>query len=975
MAMRTAAISRAVRVLATADTSALCDRDLLGRYASDHDQAAFATVVNRHKAMVEGVCRRTLPNPADAEDACQAVFMLLARKAGKVYWKSSASNWLYVTARKVAQNARVASQRRAKRERRAALPEAVSPVDSLSGRELLTILDEELDKLSPRYREALVLCCLEGLARDEAASRLGVPEATLKSQLERGRKKLADALTGRGFSLGAALLAVAATCTARATSPKLAESILSAVSGSPSASVAALAQEVVMKGFLTNVKFAVLAMVGVAALGLGWATIQSTSGQPPQPEPKPALAKSDKSSDAAKAPANADPKAAETAKDQEDGAIKYSGRVLSPDGKAVAGAKLYVPHLKRIPPTSEDDIGVKCVATSGADGEFAFTYKGPSEARGFVTAYLDGFGVDGAELASDKPVIDNMVLKLVKDLPISGRIVDTEGKPVAGAAVNVSMISVPEGGKLDDYLTGWKRNWQDTFSLSTKQLLVPLDAIAGKTTTDKDGNFKLTGVGAERIAHVSIEGRGTLGSRTVILTRSGIDPKPFNEAALTQQPAQLQIKGQIPILYGPEPTFVLAAGKVVEGVVKDLTTGKPMAGISVWTSSGFGNGKFALTDANGNYRLEGLPPEKTYRVNAMPPKGSSYIRRSAQAQATPGAAPVRIDVELAKGIAVSGRVIDRLTGKGVQAGVRFAPLPDNKQIEKPGFDGYKSDRTMESTDKEGRFRVIAIPGKSVLMVQIFGREQVDGHELSPYMTARPDPDYKDLFKYEKDDNSWLFNSATGLEFLAIENVVKVMDLKEDAGEVKVELFAERGQTAKIIIQDADGKPLAGEYVAGLTAQWPNTFQLKKETPAVVYALDPERPRQLTLLHPEKKLGATVTLRGDEKAPVIVKLAALGALSGRLVETDGTPFAGATVSLSSSDRVAAELYRTVNRTAPPVKTDKDGRFTLLDAVAGVKFYLQTQKGDRYYVGEPNIGPIEIKPGQTLDIGERKLKPVN
>jgi hypothetical protein len=130
-----------------------------------------------------------------------------------------------------------------------------------------------------------------------------------------------------------------------------------------------------------------------------------------------------------------------------------------------------------------------------------------------------------------------------------------------------------------------------------------------------------------------------------------------------------------------------------------------------------------------------------------------------------------------------------------------------------------------------------------------------------------------------------------------------------------------------------------------------------------------------LLHPEKKLGGTVTVRGDEKEPAIVKLAALGAMTGRLLEIDGTPLAGAIVSLGSPDRIASELYRTVNRITPPVKTDKEGRFTLPAAVPGVKFNLQVQKAQKYYVGDQKIGLNEVKPGQTLDLGERKVKPLD
>ena len=208
MTVRVAAVlARALR-RAKAPAS-FSDGDLLRRYAKTGDQAAFAAVVDRHAAMVLGVCRRLLPSQADAEDACQAVFLILCRKAKSLPWRTSVANWLYSTARKVAHNARLSYARRARRERAAALPESVAPADLLTGQELLAILDEELDRLPPRYREPLVLCYLEGLTRDEAATRLGVPQTTLKSQLERGRKKLADALASRGCALGALLLATA----------------------------------------------------------------------------------------------------------------------------------------------------------------------------------------------------------------------------------------------------------------------------------------------------------------------------------------------------------------------------------------------------------------------------------------------------------------------------------------------------------------------------------------------------------------------------------------------------------------------------------------------------------------------------------------------------------------------------------------------------------------------------------------------
>src|SRR5438874_8340911 len=113
MATRTAAaLNRVVRKLAYP----ACDRELLRQFADSNDQAAFAALVERHTPMVFGLCRRGLPTVQDAEDACQAVFVILARKAKAERWQPSIANWLYATARRVARNARVAADRRAKRE-------------------------------------------------------------------------------------------------------------------------------------------------------------------------------------------------------------------------------------------------------------------------------------------------------------------------------------------------------------------------------------------------------------------------------------------------------------------------------------------------------------------------------------------------------------------------------------------------------------------------------------------------------------------------------------------------------------------------------------------------------------------------------------------------------------------------------------------------------------------------------------------
>jgi RNA polymerase sigma factor (sigma-70 family) len=269
------ALGRLARSAVQADAT---DRDLLRRFAEAGEEAAFAALVTRHSRMVLGVCRRLLNTMQDAEDACQATFLILARKARTVRWQTSAANWLYTTARRVAARARRTAERRARREGRAAVPEAVTALDEMSGRELLAVLDEELGKLPAIYREPLVLHYLEGLSREATAGRLGVPAGTVKIRLERGRRRLEAGLSRRGVAPGIGLLALAVSVPASADPSRLAAT---AVGRSPiEPAVAALARGTtgIGRGLVMS---ALAATVLVAAVGLGQPERPNTPRAPP----------------------------------------------------------------------------------------------------------------------------------------------------------------------------------------------------------------------------------------------------------------------------------------------------------------------------------------------------------------------------------------------------------------------------------------------------------------------------------------------------------------------------------------------------------------------------------------------------------------------------------------------------------------------------------------------------------------------
>jgi RNA polymerase sigma factor (sigma-70 family) len=178
------------------------DHTLLDRYRSGRDERAFAELLRRHGPMVLGVCRRVLSHTQDAEDAFQATFLVLAKKARSIRHPSVGS-WLYGVASRLAKQAKREARRREQREQKAARPECIED----DGREVLQVLDEELRRLPESNRAPLLLCHLAGLTQEEAARRLGWSFSTLRRRLAQGRERLRTRLARRGVAPAVAALA------------------------------------------------------------------------------------------------------------------------------------------------------------------------------------------------------------------------------------------------------------------------------------------------------------------------------------------------------------------------------------------------------------------------------------------------------------------------------------------------------------------------------------------------------------------------------------------------------------------------------------------------------------------------------------------------------------------------------------------------------------------------------------------------
>jgi RNA polymerase sigma factor (sigma-70 family) len=258
------------------------DALLLERFAVHGDEAAFEMLVRRFGPLVLAVCGRVLGDEHAAEDAFQATFLVLVRKATSIRRRALLGNWLYGVAYRTAVKARARAARGRDRERQVQQMAPADPVQEAIRRDLGAVIDDEVNRLPAKYRQPLVLCYLEGQTNAEAARRLDCPCGTLFTRLARAREMLRGRLAGRGVTLSAAGLATALAAEAAAVPDALVGSTLraaaefaagSAAAGGASAGAAALAEGVLQSMYINRLKAVAFGVFVVLLVGSGGAAL------------------------------------------------------------------------------------------------------------------------------------------------------------------------------------------------------------------------------------------------------------------------------------------------------------------------------------------------------------------------------------------------------------------------------------------------------------------------------------------------------------------------------------------------------------------------------------------------------------------------------------------------------------------------------------------------------------------------------
>ena len=940
------------RLFAEGTLTGLSDAELLRRFAAERDAGAFDNLVARHGPMVLGVCRGLLTDPNDAEDAFQATFLILVKKAGAFRGPVALGGWLYLVARRVAIRANAAAARRRAYERRAGqMAKTSTDTEPPARDDLLRALHVEIARLPKQCRVAVVLCDLEGTPQDRAAAELRLSERTLRRRLSEGRERLKARLAGRGLGqdeamLGALCIRAGAPlvpagwrdATVRAALATVNQSI---TAGAVSAGANQLTREVLKTMFLQKLTLASAALLAAGLITWGASAVLVSFGQEPA---KTSAASPDPPSqrNAQTAVPRSKPDSPEAS-----GKVTVRGRVLTPDGRPVAGAKLYwtppidfawLPYRSRECATTAPDGRFEFLADRRP--EMVFGYEKVRAEETVIAAAAAGYGLAWVKVPAEGRH-DELTLQLVEDQPITGQIVDLEGKPVRGATLRVLLVRGAAGDDLGPWLEAARAKRGPSYKLEGQYLPRVTVAMTPTVATDGEGRFRLTGVGRNRLVVALLEGPTIVSQYVDILTRPEGPVEVLKFEKDFARPADV-----IATYHGASFVHAAAPTKPIAGVVRDADTNAPLGGVTI-TSERLANDPVGgnqivqtTTDALGHYRLVGMPKGEQNRIKVVPAIDQPYLVAYKELPDSPGLDPVTADFALKRGIWIEGKITDKATGKPVRANVCYHAQPENPN---QSVYGYVPDESTRTANEDGSYRLVGMPGPGMVATRF-----VEG-----YLRAN-----------ERDDEFAIKEVFLPTMTLPTMNYTAIarIDPGSAVGSVKRDVTLDPGWTFTGTVVGQDGKPLAGAWGIGLDSTGgPRAGQETMKTAEfTVRRFNPHRPRALLFLHPQTGLVGVGQPPKKQGESIRVELRPGATVTGRLVNQGGRARAGVELGVS---RQPKELAQPSEYAYFPqrYKTDQQGRFRIDGLLPDYEFDLSVGKN---YL--PLGGGLQW--GQTKDVGD-------
>ena len=702
-------------------TVGLTDGQLLERFrchGGGAREVAFAALVERHGPMVVRACRAILRDEHEAQDAFQATFLVLARKAGAgtLRVRDSVAPWLHQVAYRTSSCARATASRRKRHERRAAemadRSVAVEGPDDTG-----EVLHEEVGRLPERYRAVIVLCGLEGLTHQQAAGHLDLPVGTVQSRLARGREHLRGRLMRRGLMPSTGLLAAASSRDAAATevSAALAGTTVRAAgrlaAGEAAADVASAAIVVLIRGASRSMSLSMMKTIGTIALATGAIAVGAgllAQGIEARARPDEEVVREEPRA------VTIPPRQGAPAPALKSQLRLVAGVVRDVAGKPVSDATVVV-RLKlqgTKPDAGRED---RRIIRSGPDGRFRteFDLAGGADERPLVNvvAYKEGLAPASTYVSQPPPVparpqragemflmrderiresvtarsAEDIGLELGPSEPFVGTVEDREGRPLAGAVVRFENLRLPlPDGTATHALGGAWSVVQNT----------PLERLF-RVVSDEKGVFRFPALPAKSHALLLVTAKGMADLRT----RYPVEPLPLLEGYLTGTP-------------DAPAKIAMTPGARVRGRVTTKLGGVTLSGLKVFLQPSGQTPVFhhaeAMTDASGRFEMDGLV-EGTGNIflRDHPGAGPWTYHAVKDAELRPGEI-TNVEIELIEGVLVEGKVIDLDTDRPLGGTHVFlhGPIRPRSGAAVIG----------DPTDENGRYRFRLPPGECYLYV-------------------------------------------------------------------------------------------------------------------------------------------------------------------------------------------------------------------------------------------------------------------
>ena len=898
------------------------DTDLLSRFVSDRDEAAFTALVTRHGPMVWATARAILGNDHDAADTFQATFLVLARRAASLRRGSALAAWLHRVAERSAVAVRRAARQRHRIEQAAALVREDGPTTDRA-----TNVRAEIACLPHSYRLAVILCDLEGLTYAEAAARLGCTEPALRNRLARARSRLRERLEP-GIVLPPALI------------PATVAVGLGRIGGRAG------------WGWVMG-KVALAVVGGIVAVGVVVLTRREVAQTPV---------------------------AAVPVRIGQAAPLVIQGRVLSPQNEPVGGAiiRLFAAMQARegTRPTtlSEPDgrfvmpISAQVVAEIPAlqPGGLARSRDTPKSQPDLVlVATAPGFGVGWVEVSAERAELE--VHLIDPGPPVEGRVLDGTGQPVIGARVATLLLVEPK-----------RISTTETAAAALTRLLAqPKVELTDKdtntfpislaTTTDAAGRFALGGVGAERLVMCQITGP-TIASRIITAVTRPDGMVPIVPPVAGRDAEQIRAQYANGIDWTVEPTRIIA------GSVRDARSNLPMSGWKVTGSLStglfdlFGPSAESTTDTVGQYRLVGLPRFVKYNVSLEAPEGQPYLDTWLDGEAEPGMAPVTFDISIARAALARGRITDTATGQPVLGRVSYVHLGQ------PAVAGLKQ----VATDAAGRYEIAVPIGRSLLWFDAADRDHYRIGQWSRRITPPRDPAEADPGSLAAYGGTHHALAEIQVEPAAPAEVVNLGVVHQDGPPQveRVDIQLDPKRRVELTLLGPDGQPVRDAEVRGVGDMVGGLLVRQDGSAIILDDFGPTDARRITARDRRLRLAGAVTVTLEHGPKQVLPLGPWGEVTGRVVAADGTPIHRA--RLTSGPRFgpgpAVEPVDVLPGTNDDggIVTDADGRFHVVGLVPGTHYGASVADPAKTILGDL-FADLTVGAGQIKDLGTIVLRP--